>query len=253
MRISASATIFFGLLITLALCAYASVYLPTGNFVVTQAPSPELAQIPKHVLALANAGIVLVFYGILGVLGLWLSRKAGFPAVWDSQVSVKQRFYTPALVGLAGGLVIIVGDLVLSQFNTIGHFAHPPFPTSLVAALSAGIGEELLFRLFFMSFWFLLLSFFFKKNQTMLFWFVAGLSALAFASAHFPAIFYLYGYRTITDMPMALVWEIVVLNSIIGLLCAWQFKKAGFLAAVGVHFWTDIVWHVIYGLLLLVI
>jgi hypothetical protein len=26
-------------------------------------------------------------------------------------------------------------------------------------------------------------------------------------------------------------------------------KRAGFLGAVGVHFWTDVVWHVVWGAL----
>jgi hypothetical protein len=33
------------------------------------------------------------------------------------------------------------------------------------------------------------------------------------------------------------------------LVAAWYFKKSGFLAAVGVHFWADIAWHVVFGAL----
>lgn len=40
---------------------------------------------------------------------------------------------------------------------------------------------------------------------------------------------------------------IIVGNSLIGLPAAWLFRKYGFLAAVGMHFWTDIVWHVLRG------
>jgi hypothetical protein len=29
----------------------------------------------------------------------------------------------------------------------------------------------------------------------------------------------------------------------------WAFKKYGFLAPVGLHFWTDIVWHVLWGII----
>jgi hypothetical protein len=231
-----STTIFLGLLVILAACAYVSVYLPMGNFIMTSSSNPALDKIPKHVLALANTGVVLALYGILGGLGLKLSRKAGFPAVWDERISLKQRLLTPALIGLFGGGVLILGDLIFSRFNTIGNFIHPPFPTSLVASLAAAIGEEIIYRLFFLSFWIWVLSLFFKQNRELLFWAVAGFAALAFASAHFPTFFLLYGYKNIVEMPTVLVWEIVLLNGIIGLLCAWQFKKAGYLAALGTYF-----------------
>ena len=31
-------------------------------------------------------------------------------------------------------------------------------------------------------------------------------------------------------------------------IAAYAFKKYGFLAPIGVHVWTDIVWHVLWGL-----
>jgi len=43
-------------------------------------------------LALVNAGIMLILYGSLGFLGLRLSQKLGFPDLWDSRVSNKERF-----------------------------------------------------------------------------------------------------------------------------------------------------------------
>ena len=43
--------------------------------------------------------------------------------------------------------------------------------------------------------------------------------------------------------------EIVLLNGLLGMVAAWAFKKYGFLAPVGLHFWADIVWHVLWGVL----
>jgi hypothetical protein len=45
-----------------------------------------------------------------------------------------------------------------------------------------------------------------------------------------------------------LLIEMILLNGVLSLLAAHYFKKYGFLAPVGVHFWTDILWHVIWGL-----
>jgi hypothetical protein len=32
-------------------------------------------------------------------------------------------------------------------------------------------------------------------------------------------------------------------------VAAWHLRRQGFVAAVGVHVWTDVVWHVVYGVL----
>lgn len=245
---SVSSRIFFGLLAVYAFIVSLSLYLPQGDTgSIVQMPSQLPA--PKIVMALASGVLALLFYGALGSLGLYLSGKIGLPKIWDKKVSNKQRFLIPGLIGAISGVVLIIGDLVFSRINTIGHFIHPPFPTSLFASLSAGIGEEILFRLFFVSFW-LWLALFFSKGrwQKQLFWIIAVISALAFAFGHYPAIMFLIGYKTLSAVPFWLHVELILLNGLIGILAAYYFRKYGFLAAVGVHFWCDIIWHVLWGL-----
>jgi hypothetical protein len=43
--------------------------------------------------------------------------------------------------------------------------------------------------------------------------------------------------------------EIFLLNGIVGVAAGEQCRKSGLIAAVGAHFWTDIFWHVLWGLL----
>jgi membrane protease YdiL (CAAX protease family) len=203
------------------------------------------------VLALVNAVIMLIFYGGLGFLGLKLSQKLGFADIWDSKVSNKQRFLIPALIGIAIGVFFIFADAILSQFHTLGPLPHPPFPTSLVASAVAGIGEEIIFRLFFISFWVWLISYVIlkKKLQTQVFWIVVIFSALAFAAGHIPSVMILFGLNTVNEIPLALMSEIILLNGLLSLFAAYYFRKFGFLAAVGIHFWTDVIWHVIWGVI----
>ena len=59
----------------------------------------------------------------------------------------------------------------------------------------------------------------------------------------------LFGLETVADIPVPLLAEIVLLNGMLSVLAAWSFRKYGFLAAIGIHFWTDVVWHVIWGLI----
>lgn len=248
-KISLSIKIYIGLIITLAILAAINVFLPQGSFLPIL-PEQELPA-PKPLLALVNAAIMLILYGGLGFLGLKLSQKLSFADIWDSKVSNKQRFLIPALIGVGIGAFFILGDMILSQFHALGPLPHPPFPTSLVTSAVAGIGEELIFRLFFISFWVWLISYVILKKrwQNQIFWIVTIFSALAFAAGHIPSVMILLGLNTINEIPVALMSEIILLNGVVSLFAAYYFRKFGFLAAVGIHFWTDVVWHVIWGMI----
>jgi membrane protease YdiL (CAAX protease family) len=248
-KLSTSIKIYIGLVITLAILGAINVFLPQGSFLPTL-EGQELPA-PKPVLALVNAGMVLTLYGGLGYLGLQLSQKLGFANIWDPMVSNRQRFLIPALVGTGLGVFLIVADAIFSQFHALGPLPHPPFPTSLVASAAAGIGEELVFRLFFIPFWVWLISHIVlkKKWQNQIFWFVAILSALAFAFGHIPSVMVLFDWKTMGEIPPALMSEIVLLNGLVSIFAAYYFRKFGFLASVGIHFWADVIWHVIWGVI----
>ncbi|MFC1810991.1 type II CAAX prenyl endopeptidase Rce1 family protein [Patescibacteria group bacterium] len=218
-------------------------------------PIPELMgvqELPasKPVLALVSACAILIIYGGLGFIGLKLSQKLGFAKIWDSKVSNKQRFLTPALIGCGIGILFILIDLLFNQFFAFGPIPHPEFPFSIIASLSAGIGEEVIFRLFYISFWVWLISHVLLKKrwQNQIFWIISILSALAFAFAHIPSVMILFNYASFADIPTPLLSEIIILNSLVAIPAAYYFRKYGFLAAIGIHFWTDVVWHVIWGL-----
>ncbi len=245
-NLSLSIKIYIGLIITLAILAAASVFLPFPGLLSTQ----ELPA-SKAVLALVNAAIMLVLYGGLGLLGLKLSQKLGFPDIWDSNVSNRQKFLVPTLTGVGIGIFLVLADLVFSKFHTLGPLPHPPFPTSLVASAVAGIGEELIFRLFLVSFltW-LISSIILKKRwQNQVFWIVAILSALAFAFGHIPSVMALLDLKAVGEIPPVLMAEIILLNGVVSLFAAYYFRRFGFLAPVGMHFWTDVVWHVVWGII----
>ena len=239
--------IYWALVAVLAILAAANLFLPQGDFVPTL-PTQGLPA-AKPVMALAVFGLIFVLYGGLGWLGLWLSRKLGWPVLWQPEITNRQRFVMPAVVGAAAGLFLIIADTIFSRFRTWGPFPHPPFPTSLVASLVAGIGEEIIFRLFFIAFWVWLLSHVLLRGrwQIGVFWVVAVWSALLFGLGHLPAIMVLLEIQDLAAIPPVLLSEILLLNGVVGLLAAFALRKAGFLAAVGIHFWADVVWHVLWG------
>jgi len=245
-KLSISIRIYIGLVIVLSLLAAINIFLYQGDFI----PLQELPA-PKYVLALANAAIMLILYGGLGLIGITLSRKLGFADIWDPALSNRQRYLTPALIGSGIGIFFIMADAVLSRFHSLGPLPHPPFPASVVASAVAGIGEELIFRLFFISFWVWLLSFmiFKKRWQNRIFWITTVFSALGFAAGHIPSVMFLHGLNSIDEIPLILLAEIVLLNGTLSLFAAYHFRKYGFLACVGIHFWTDVIWHVVWGLI----
>jgi hypothetical protein len=123
--------------------------------------------------------------------------------------------------------------------------------SSLVASAIAGIGEELLFRLFFISLWVWLISSVILKGkwQNQIFWLVAVFSALACAFGHVLSVILLFGFKAPGDIPAALMSEIILLNGVLSVFAAYYLRKSGFLASEGLHFWTDVVWHVVWGVI----
>ncbi len=246
-KVSLSIKIYFSLIITLAILAAINVFLPQGTFMSAEVLLPA----SKPVLALVNVMTVLVLYGGLGFLGLKLSPQLGFADIWDLKISNKQRFLVPAFIGAGLGVFLIIADLIFSNFHNLGSIPHPPFPTSIVASAAAAIGEEVIFRLFFISFWVWIVShlIFKKRWQNQVFWIVTLFSAFLFAIGHFPSVMILFGINSFSELPYILIFEIILLNGVISFFAAFYFKQYGFLAAVGIHFWTDIVWHVIWGII----
>jgi len=295
-NLSTSFKIYAGIVLILAILSATEIFLPQGNLLPTQ----ELPA-SKPVMALAIFFIMLILYGGLGFLGLKLSEKLGFAAIWDSKVSNKERFFIPLLVGAGVGIFFIITDTLLSKFHTLGRIPHPPFPTSIFASVTAGIGEEIIFRLFYISFWVWLISHVILKKrwqnqifwiftvfsailfaistilfalgclpdvirlsdskdpliiekrwQNLLFWIFTVFSAILFTVAHFPAIMALFNLKDPSAIPAPLIAELILLNGVVSIFAAYYFRKYGFLAAVGIHFWTDIVWHVVWGFIILI-
>jgi membrane protease YdiL (CAAX protease family) len=239
--------IYIGLVICLALLAGVNVLLPQGSTGMIALASPPPAPLP--LLALANAGIILVVYGSLGLVGLLLARRLGLPEIWDRAIADRSRFLLPALSGAATAIVLVGADILLAPVNGFGRFPHPPFPTSIVASITAAIGEELIFRLFFISFWTWLISRLILRGrgQGAVYWIVAVASAVAFGLGHLPALMFLQGWTTLAQIPPVLLGEVLALNGLLAIVAAFTFKRVGFLGPVGVHLWNDIIWHVLWG------
>jgi membrane protease YdiL (CAAX protease family) len=80
-------------------------------------------------------------------------------------------------------------------------------------------------------------------------WIANVIAALAFGAAHLPAAALLVGVSSPSQLPPLVLGEIFLINGIIGLAAGQRAMRDGLVAAMGVHFWADIVWHVVWPLL----
>lgn len=236
----------------LAFLTYALGFTEQFNAMATM--PPELVGVPDWLLGLANAGIILVVYGLLGVLGYFLARRLGLPGIFSRDGGWRGWFWMPLLFGVVSGLLITLMDRVFASLSpTWAGFTHPEFPFSIIASASAGIGEEILFRLFVMSLWAFLLNLILKRfgATSLALWLGNLIGALAFAAGHLPTAMFLFNTTTPAGIPALVLVELVLLNGLVGLVAGERFMKDGLVAAAGVHFWADIVWHVLFPLLAL--
>src|SRR5439155_2841552 len=100
----------------------------------------QTAGIPGWILGLISAAVVFVIYGVLGLIGFWFARRLDLPGVFREGAGWRAWFFRPLLNGLALGVVIVVLDRVFAALGRTGGIAHPPFPLSIIASATAGIG-----------------------------------------------------------------------------------------------------------------
>lgn len=244
-------TVFFILLAVYALSAFLSyAFFADQMSAAVGVPMPDMG-VSNSVLGLANAGIILVIYGIFGLAGYWFARKLGLPGIFSDDGNWRRWVFIPLVLGLVCGVVLVIGDLLFASANGLGRFPHPAFPSSILASISAGVGEEIAFRGFVFGLWGLILNWLFKRfnRRTVALWMANIIAALAFAAGHLGTVFILTGASSVAELNPVLVAEIFLLNGLVGLVAGERYMKDGLVAASGVHFWTDVVFHVLWGVM----
>ena len=230
----------------------AATYLvfPLDQLVPTQGLSTPELSIPRWQLALANAGIGLVLYGLLGLAGLWLARRLGLPGVFRPAGGWREWLLSPMLWGLGLGAAVGLADLLVARLQDWPGFPQPAFPFSLVASVTAAIGEEILFRSFVLGLWAWLLHLLLRRwiDRRVTLQIGNVLAALAFAAGHLASAMLLLGAASPAEIPPLILAEILLLNGIVGWAAGIQYIRQGLVAAVGLHFWVDMVLHVVWPL-----
>jgi len=243
-------TLFGGLLATNVLLVFLAFALGLPNqFMAAQEIPEPFASMPGWLLGLANAGIVLVVYGLLGMAGYWFARKLSLPGIYREGAGWRHWVVAPMAIGAAVGIALIVGDALFAWVaEDWTGFPHPEFPLSIIASATAGIGEEILFRLFVMGLWAFLLDLALRKwnARRVALWAGNVIAALAFGVAHLPATMMATGVASPVDLPTVAIVEVFVLSGLVGVVVGERYMREGLIAAVGIHFWADVVWHILW-------
>lgn len=111
---------------------------------------------------------------LLGFVGPILSRRTRIPDIWDSNVSVRQRFLLPTIIGLVYGVITVIRDLPSPSP------VHLPLPLSIAFYSYGAVFLEILLRLFAIPFLVWLISHLILRGrwQTTVFWLAVVIAAL---------------------------------------------------------------------------
>jgi hypothetical protein len=186
----------------------------------------------------------LGIFAALGLVGVWLSRKTGFPDAWDARVSNWRRLVLPLLIGAGFGALYVVADLltgftklIAAQHSLAQQYTDPLSMTLIFT--SAPVLVEVLYRLLIIPVLLLLVSNLILRGrgQSQVFWVLALLT-----SALEPLSQYIDWRILSGGLVVFYVAELFALN----LTQAAFFRKYGFLAAILVRVGFYLVWHVLY-------
>ncbi|NTW22860.1 CPBP family intramembrane metalloprotease [Candidatus Falkowbacteria bacterium] len=217
----------------------------------------DTALVITPIMLVAQVVQALVLFSIAVFFGLKLAKRVGFglPILEGLLKGEAQKENLKSILRQSVGLGILVAVLIVLFSVFFGSMsidflkAEMAVPTwkSFLASFYGGIGEEVLLRLFLMTF-FVWVTFKIKKTAegkpTILgIWLAIVISSIIFGLGHLPIT---SGLTAITPL---VVTRAIVLNGIGGVVFGWLYWKKGLESAMISHFSTDICLHVILPLI----
>jgi len=191
------------------------------------------------ITTLQSLGYALIF----GFIGKILSKKIG---LWGNVSFNKKGNIEMILVSLFGGAAFILLDvLIFGRFSEVikDSYATKPSLEYIIASVTYGaVIEEVMLRLFFMSFIAFIIKKIAKKESisNMILIIANIVAAILFAAGHLPATI-----ASIGITPMMLI-RCFVMNGVFGLLFGRLYRRYGIhyamLAHGGMHIVSKLIW-----------
>lgn len=239
--------------------AAASTSLLLIPFSITLFEQGDGAEIPSWMLVVGSLIQGAAVAAIFGGLGLWLGPKVGLGApdlrgVLHGEPGSGRRALSA--LPLAAGLGVALGAVLLALQAGLmpllpeavrRSFEELDFPSpweGFLASVSAGVNEEILFRLGLMTLFVFLGARLLRQGNRPgagVVWTAMVVATLLFGSVHLPQTAELLG----GGLPASLVAYTLLGNGLGGVVFGWLYWKRGLLAAVTAHFATDVVLYVV--------
>ncbi len=203
-----------------------------------------------------------LFFAILTFIGLKLSNKLGLRmpiieklvAKEKINFNVKSIIKTSILLGLLAGITILLLDFIFFQFGLESLFKEISVPIwqGFLASFYGGISEEIIMRLFFMTFIIWLIGKITKPRgkiieNNLIVWTSIFITALLFGIGHLPITSEL---MTLTPL---VIFRAILLNGIGGVIFGWLYWKKGLESAIIAHFSADIILYVCFPFVLMML
>jgi len=186
-------------------------------------------------------GVIAI--GVMGLIGVWLSMRTGFPGAWDPKMNNRQRLVIPILAGLVLGSLFVATDVItglsrLQEEQGLVQSTDVAFPASLFFYPAGAIFAEVIYRLLTIP---LLLGSFSilvrgQAARERLFWLLAIMTSLIEPLTNNAAA------QVLAPLAMAFV---LVQSFGTNFLQAVLFRKYGFLASILLRVAFYIPYHIV--------
>lgn len=216
--------------------------------------------IPTSLIVIINSTFQALYMFVMILVGLRLQNRIGLNAPLlngivypKTRVHISKKWLINSIVvALIGSVVIILLDLFVF-IPLIGapvdQLSSPNWWQGLLASIYGGFTEEIMLRLFGMTFVVWLLARITKKEKDNIpnsFYYVAiFLVAIIFGLGHLPATIQVFG-----DLSTIIVIRALVLNGLLGLWFGYLYWRKGLEYAMIAHMSADIFLHVIFSSIL---
>jgi membrane protease YdiL (CAAX protease family) len=236
-----------------------SLSLQSGTLQNLKLPIPLPLVITLQVIQNAILFAILIFAGMFFASRVGLGTPILDSVTRGESVADKVRAILPltVILGVIGTLIVLGLEIFYFQPALLKEFGNtanalnlqtsqPAAWKGFLASFYGGIAEEVLLRLFVMSFFVWFGRFISKtaegKPTSAVFWIANILAAVLFGLGHLPA--------TALQVPLTtlVIIRAVVLNGLLGIAFGWLYWKRGLEAGMISHFSADLVLHVLLAL-----
>lgn len=220
------------------------------------------APIPFPVVILITIFQSVLMFAFFIFIGLRLSNKIGLglPIIerlvdkknidFDLKPTIKKSI----IFGILVGIIIILLDFAFFQFGLERIFKQISVPVwqGFLASFYGGISEEIVMRLFFMTFIIWLISKIKRTGSKIIennleVWTSIFIASILFGIGHLPVT------SELMDLTPLVVFRSLLLNGVGGVVFGWLYWKKGLESAMIAHFSADIVLHVCLPLVLIIL